>query len=83
MKDADMDHAAIDQSSPKLKWHDYFMGSLKAPLADGGYYLINMIASGGGLQARYSDGKGWKWSENFADHVAAKQACENHLDAQA
>jgi hypothetical protein len=66
----------------KLEWHDYYMGSLKAPLENGGHYLINMTASGGGLQARYSDGKGWKWSENFSDDVAAKQACEDHHASQ-
>ena len=65
----------------KLDWQDYYMGSLKAPLEDGKHYLINMTSSGGGLQARYSDGKGWKWSENFDDDVAAKQACEDHLAA--
>ena len=66
-----------------LDWQDYYMGSLKAPLADGAHYLINMAATGGGLQARYSDGKGWKWSGNFDDHVKAKQACEDHLAKKA
>jgi len=63
----------------KLEWNDYFMGSLKAPLQNGGHYLINMASNGAGLTARYSDGKGWKWSDNFSKSEDAKQACEDHF----
>ena len=83
MSDADLKQEAIEQSKPKLEWRDYYMGSLKAPLANGAHYLINLTASGGGLQARYSDGLWWMWAETFDDGEAAKQACEDHLAAQA